>query len=249
LAALSPQRADRAIELILSWLRHCLPVGCGIGGGPIGDHADAGFAAEEQLIDHAVQRRRREFRAGRSAAREALAQLGCVPVPILARPQRDPIWPTGFVGSITHCEGCTLAIAAPTRLMQAMGLDLEEDVALERALVGAVCRPEEREQQQAFAALGIDQAKLCFIAKEAVYKAIFPRERVMLDFQQMRVGFDASQRSFEAFRGSPAGDAASRIAGIGRFRHESPLLAALFVIPAPDRHGDGSREPATAAAV
>ena len=41
----------------------------------------------------------------RACAREALAQLGAAPAPILPGRRGEPLWPAGVVGSITHCAG------------------------------------------------------------------------------------------------------------------------------------------------
>src|SRR6202022_3165764 len=63
------------------------------------------FPGEESLIVNAVEARRREFITARRCAREALAKLGYAPVPIRAGRKREPLWPAGLVGSITHTTG------------------------------------------------------------------------------------------------------------------------------------------------
>jgi 4'-phosphopantetheinyl transferase EntD len=220
-----------AMQSVLGWLRAWLPPGCGWAAGPITDRAAGAFADEEQLIGKSVRKRRNEFRAGRDVARQALAQVGCAPTAILARPQRDPIWPQGFLGSITHSERFALAIAAPSRLMQAVGVDLEDDPKLDRRLVSIVCRADERHQAPKLAQLGIDHAKLCFVTKEAVFKAIFPQQRSALEFEQLRVSFDLPECSFSVSIRNADGDTWSHIAGIGRFLCNPTLLVAAFVIP------------------
>ena len=230
MGALSEHCASQAA---LSWLRNWLPSGCGVAACPISDRAASAFAAEEQLIAGSVRQRRNAFRAGRAVARPALAQLGCAPAAILAHPQRDPIWPPGFLGSITHSERIALAIAAPRELIQAVGVDLEDDLQLDPRLVSMVCRADERQQQAQLAQLGIDHAKLCFVAKEAVFKAIFPRQRSALEFGQIRLSFQVPERSFSAaLRGDPGGQF-TPLPGVGRFLCEPQLLAAALVVPQP----------------
>jgi 4'-phosphopantetheinyl transferase EntD len=183
----------------------------------------------------AVEGRRNEFRSGRIAAREALARLGCEPAAIPAHAERDPVWPAGFIGSIAHAGGIALALVARAGPHQAVGIDIEEASPLEPHLIARICRADERADQRAGAALPgspeIDYAKLCFVAKEAVLKALLPRRRAALRFDQLRVQFDARQNRFDAWLHERADDGlASTIAGVGRFYRYGNLLAAAFVI-------------------
>ena len=66
---------------------------------------------EEPLVARAVDKRRREFAAGRACARRALEQLGLPASPILAGPRREPLWPPGVVGALTHCRGIAAIIS------------------------------------------------------------------------------------------------------------------------------------------
>ncbi|MEM7792797.1 MAG: 4'-phosphopantetheinyl transferase, partial [Verrucomicrobiota bacterium] len=63
------------------------------------------FAEEGALRAKAGAARQQEFIAGRKCARAALAELGQLHGPILANGKGAPVWPDGFVGSITHCKG------------------------------------------------------------------------------------------------------------------------------------------------
>jgi len=63
------------------------------------------FPEEEAVIANAVDKRRREFATARACARAALAKLGLPPVPIVPGFRGAPQWPSGVVGSITHCAG------------------------------------------------------------------------------------------------------------------------------------------------
>jgi 4'-phosphopantetheinyl transferase EntD len=70
------------------------------------------FPEEKTFIAKAVDKRRREFTTARGCARAALAALGLPPAPIVPGPRGAPQWPTGVVGSITHCAGyCAWALA------------------------------------------------------------------------------------------------------------------------------------------
>ncbi|MEV4420566.1 hypothetical protein AB0L40_11415 [Patulibacter sp. NPDC049589] len=69
------------------------------------DPAASVFPEEFVAVRHAVETRRREFVTGRACAHRALAALGVPVVPIMSGPNREPLWPEGVVGSITHGSG------------------------------------------------------------------------------------------------------------------------------------------------
>ncbi len=209
-------------------LRELLPAGCGTAVAAIASPAASRFAGEEALVAAAAPKRRREFRAGRSTARRALADIGGPAGEILARPEGDPIWPAGFVGSITHADTAAAAIAAPTQILAGIGLDLELADALDDELKPFVCRADERTDEPALVSRGIDVAKLRFVAKEAWFKAAFPLVRQAFDFLDVRVIFEAETDSFRIeMEGS--GEAASWAADprmVGRFLQADGLVAA-----------------------
>jgi 4'-phosphopantetheinyl transferase EntD len=144
--------------------------------------------------------RRHEFTMGRNAARRALERLGVPRVAICRRSDdRDPEWPAGIVGSISHSHGVAVAACARVSDVLAIGLDVERAGPLGDDVVREICRNEELE------ALGqleppkpSDWPKLLFAVKEAGYKAWFPRTRAPLDFHSMHVTLDPRSRRFTA---------------------------------------------------
>jgi 4'-phosphopantetheinyl transferase EntD len=72
-----------------------------------------------------VPQRAREFAAGRLCARRALAEFGMEEFPIERAADRQPIWPPGIGGSITHTAGFCAAVAARRETTTAIGLDTE----------------------------------------------------------------------------------------------------------------------------
>src|SRR5690242_5958922 len=104
--------------------------------GPI---VDGGlFAEEAAAVAGAVAARRAEFAAGRSAARRALAELGIGPVALPVGERRMPVWPTGIVGSITHCVGLAAAAVAWADDLAALGIDVEPAIALDADVLEVV---------------------------------------------------------------------------------------------------------------
>lgn len=200
-----------SIDELLAWLRTRLPADAGAAACEIAASAPALAGEEAALVPNAREPRRLEFAAGRAAARAALRRLGLESGPILARPERDPIWPDGVAGSITHTRGW--ALAATARGLGGLGLDLEGDEPLEPRVAARVCRLDELAGEP-------ELAKLRFVAKEAFYKAVFPRVRRWIGFDEVRVEVDASTGRFlarylgeSALTGAPhevAGDYAFR---------------------------------------
>ncbi|WP_423832395.1 hypothetical protein [Streptomyces manipurensis] len=82
-------------------------------------------------------RRRAQFATARACARRALAGLGREPVALLPGPGGAPQWPSGVVGSITHCEGYRAAVAAPAGVVAALGIDAEPAGAVAAGGAGA----------------------------------------------------------------------------------------------------------------
>jgi len=61
--------------------------------------------AEQQIAHNYIDKRLKEFTAGRNCCREALSRLNCRASPsILPDQRRAPRFPEGFIGSITHTD-------------------------------------------------------------------------------------------------------------------------------------------------
>jgi len=138
----------------------------------------------DEVLPNAVPRRLAEFAAGRAAARQAFALLGHPAASIPQGPDRAPIWPRGLNGSITH--SATLCLAAVTRTPQLIGIDLEPATALAFDLWDVVLRPAEQATLQGNPNAPL-LAKLMFCAKEAVYKAQYPRSKTLFGFDAIEI--------------------------------------------------------------
>ena len=101
------------------------------------------FPEERALVATASLRRREQFTAGRVASRAALGRLGMRAGAIMQGPHREPLWPNGFVGSITHCDGFCCSVVARASQVHSIGFDAEGSRPLEDPVARAVCRPEE----------------------------------------------------------------------------------------------------------
>ena len=155
--------------------------------GPIQDRTVELFAEERLLIGKAIAKRQHEFATVRSLAREAMAELGLPAGPILKGSQREPIWPPDMLGSLTHAEDCAVASVARAGAIRSVGIDLEVAGRVGPELHGKLFTARERaELERQDPAL----AGLCFSAKEAVYKAVFPLVGRFIGFQEAEVDVD-----------------------------------------------------------
>ncbi len=154
---------------------------------------------EEAYARRYGEERRREFRAGRTCAREALRRLGFAEYPLLPGPRRAPLWPPGVVGTITHCRGFCAAAVARREKIVGLGLDAERAHSVGPALARLVCTRRERWWiEQTPAPSEGDWLTLCFTVKEAVYKSVAPDLALPFRLRGIHVELDVPTRSFEA---------------------------------------------------
>lgn len=185
---------------------------------------------ESAGVAKAVPRRRLEHGAVRELARRALADLGAPPTAILSGPDREPLWPDGVVGSLTHCDGYCAAAVASCRDILTVGIDAELATPLDDRLVDVVCTPRELARLQAFgnAAPDVPWTKVAFSVKEATYKAWFPVTGRWLNYDDVDLVFDANGR----FITTVLVDAPPALTNIGGwFSVGSGLVRSAAVVP------------------
>lgn len=157
---------------------------------------------ESVFVERAVERRRQEFAAGRAAAHRALAEVGIEVGTIPVGPNREPLWPDGTVGSITHCDGYVAAAVARDSAVRSVGIDAEPALPLPRDVIDHIALDVE---QQRFGEVSPVGDRLLFSAKESIYKAWFPLTGRWLGFEDCEV----TVTSDRARAGNPASNPAS----------------------------------------
>ena len=145
-------------------------------------------------LQGAAPKRLGEFLAGRLAAREALRPFGLAGSTVAIGASREPLWPAGLEGSISHSvlagEGVALCAVRPGKA--GLGLDLEAWLGPEQAsrLWPGILDGEEWGRLVAGAATaGLTLAEgltLIFSAKESLFKALHPRVGRYFDFLDAR---------------------------------------------------------------
>ncbi len=158
------------------------------------------YPEEENVVGRAVEKRRREFTTARACAREALVQLGQPHQAIPSGPKGEPLWPTGIVGSITHCDGYRACAVARAGDLVTVGIDAEPNQPLPAGLLGDIALPEEREWLRYLARQAPEAHwdRLLFSIKESIYKAWFPLAQRWLGFEDAVVAIDRQRGRFSA---------------------------------------------------
>ena len=130
------------------------------------------------------------YRSGRICAREVLSKLGTLGQPVLRDPQtREPLWPEGISGAITHSGKWAAAAAGKTSDVLGIGIDLEDlERQVDSRISRHVCIPEEQKWLQECGEDFLEQnLKIIFSAKESIFKAFFPYTRTYLHFHDARI--------------------------------------------------------------
>lgn len=144
-------------------------------------------------LGHAAPKRKAEFVAGRLAALAAMRAAG-VPAPEVPAigPDRLPVWPEGWQGSISHGTEIAVAVVVPLATKggerageQFLGLDLEPVMPRDLAQQLAASLMPEARAGEAGMAEEVEITRV-FSAKETLFKALYPQVRAIKEFNAAR---------------------------------------------------------------
>jgi 4'-phosphopantetheinyl transferase EntD len=129
---------------------------------------------------------RRASGAARIVARQLLSRIGVAERALPKGRRGAPVWPDGIVGSMSHNSSIAVAAVALRRDFIALGIDVEPAEALPSELLDYVATPQEKMR------IGEDpyRGRLLFVAKEAVYKAVYPLDEIFLDHHDVSVSLN-----------------------------------------------------------
>lgn len=150
------------------------------------------------LAARCSEKRRREFSAGRTCARAAVNEIYFPATPILVGPNREPLWPDGICGSITHCEGYCAAAVAHKDEICSLGIDGEPNIALPAEILQSVLLQTEISSLASARPMNLACDRLLFSIKESIFKLWYPVERSWLDFLDVHVELSLQDNEFEA---------------------------------------------------
>jgi len=190
------------------------------------------FPEELALVASAVEKRQLEFGRGRQCARAALRRLGFADRPLLSGDQREPLWPVGVVGSITHTQGLCVAAVGQQRDYAGVGIDVEPSAPLPRAVADRVASEAEMSALDSMPPLLA--ARLIFSAKEAFYKCQFYRTRQFLGFFDVSLELEA-EGEFAVHLLVDAGPLLRGDRFRGRWRQRNGFLFSAIVMPSEHR--------------
>lgn len=127
-----------------------------------------------------------KVRSASGAARDIVRTLAGAGAEVLRGAGGEPIWPAELMGALAHDDGVAAAVVVERGVWRGLGVDVEPNEPLETQLTALIASDSEWEQ----APRRDITLRQLFSIKEAVFKAAFPVDRRMLDFQDVRLHFD-----------------------------------------------------------
>jgi 4'-phosphopantetheinyl transferase EntD len=157
--------------------------------------------AELALVDGSAGKRKTDFSTGRFCAKKALEQLGIGHSQILRDSGKQPIWPAGIVGSISHSSLLTGAIVGKNSDIVSVGLDIETIGGVELNMWDILFL----ESEQQFLNLLNNEDRnlyptLLFSLKECFYKFQYPLTRQFLEFNEVEFNMMNEQISMKVIK-------------------------------------------------
>lgn len=139
-------------------------------------------------LKEAVIKRQAEYLAGRYAAKLALACCHYhpdTPLYIAADHCRSPVWPAGYLGSISHCENQAICVVAEQKVISYLGTDIEPFLSAETAkqIASQIATDTELALLQQYSFSYHIATTLLFSAKESFFKAIYPTVKKYFGFE------------------------------------------------------------------
>jgi 4'-phosphopantetheinyl transferase EntD len=184
------------------------------------------FAQEASYVSNAVPARVREFVAGRTLARVALERLGVQSGSIPVGAGRQPVWPDGVTGSITHSASQVGVAVAFQDHYAGIGIDLEVNGGVENQDVSRVLTTKELSFIKDDGPE--DYATTIFSCKESAFKAVFPLVGEYFEFQD--IGIDLIGNEYRAVPVANLRSANLLVQGRGHVARHSGIVASIFVV-------------------
>ena len=101
---------------------------------------------------------------------------------------RQPIWPPGVTGSISHDAGVASAAVAHTSVLPGLGIDIERAGTLEGNVAAQILSESELDSWTRAAQADAEvTTMLVFSYKEAIFKCVYPLTDVFLDFRDVLI--------------------------------------------------------------
>lgn len=155
---------------------------------PIDDYLSSLKPKEFEIIQNASDKRKYEFSTGRWCAKQILAHYCKTDIIILSGENREPVWPAGIVGSISHCKDLCGAVIANIAALKSIGFDIETRKELKNNIARVVCTDSEKNWIKKQTFWSYDSLLiLIFSLKESVYKCVFQNQQIKLNFKDVSI--------------------------------------------------------------
>jgi enterobactin synthetase component D len=132
-------------------------------------------------LSNATKNRQLEFCRGRALAMECLKKIGRSPEQIKRGRNREPIWPSGIVGSISHTKELVVAVVGEKKDILTLGVDLEQIGRVRKDVCRMIKNNDDLDSCEF-----IDEKvfhTILFSSKESLYKALYPEVKKFFGFE------------------------------------------------------------------
>jgi enterobactin synthetase component D len=184
---------------------------------------------EAAVLTNVATKRRREFATTRALAREGLRRFFDVrDFDLLNAEDRSPIWPRAIEGSISHSD--TRAwVALVDASYGTIGIDGEERYELRRDLWHLTLLDDEISYLETLdTSVRGRRALMLFSAKEALYKAQYPRSGSFMAYMSVRVELGEAGLLSCTFQ-ETVGPFSKGFVAHGRWLDENELVTAVWI--------------------
>jgi enterobactin synthetase component D len=141
--------------------------------------------------------RKEEYLLGRICAAQAYKMhFGKPLIDLPTGPKREPMWPAGVIGSLTHNENWAGAVVSESKTILGVGIDFETMGRAKIKLESYISFPGDVKEHLNFSSSEV--LTLVFSAKESLYKALYPTVNCFFGFEAAIVkSIDAEKGAFE----------------------------------------------------
>lgn len=196
--------------------------------GKVGGHAQSLLPQERELVAGLSTKRREEFASGRRLAHVALEARGSDETVVL-RVDRKPVWPSNFIGSISHSDHLAACALAEVANYEGVGIDLAKVSAVSEYVANRVLDDQEREWIRS--AGSNEWRTVMFSAKEAIYKCVNPITSEYLGFRDVTLKIAPDALTFVARTPEDRDSTESVSLGRGYIHRVSGHWLTTFVVP------------------
>lgn len=185
---------------------------------------------EKLLVKEVSEKRIRDFSAGRHCAKKLLNKLGDVNSEILIGSKKEPLWPKGFVGSISHSKSFVGAVVSKSSQLVSIGLDIEKIGRVKKNMWRNLFTPIE---QEFLNTLSEDDelfyTTLYFSMKESFYKLQYPITKEYLWFTDVELKQDKGVFNLAVIKEFNSKELLPAFTDINYAKHNDHIISVCFI--------------------